>query len=262
MVKNYVCFNAKIIPQKYPSKCYLCKFGISSVINLHMHYKVIISTRFLYPAVVLHKNNFSGVNKNFQLFCIYDKFTNSGNRDVKSQVLWDHLATMYNLEALDLEQGGPNFPNDEREFYLDGDYDDLKESKQEEMVKQEEKKTVVSKGRETPKKEIVKKEREPGRGSKERRDSNSSKDSGRSSTNSKKETRREAEKTRAAGKTRTSTSSPAVRDEAKGAKGKVEETPRSAKRPTRGSLKPDDLSSNGKASPVTVNTPPPKRRRI
>lgn len=232
------------------------------VLSLHISIICIINnfhTRSLQSYIRI---NFLGVNKNFQLFCIYDKFTGSGNRDVKSQVLWDHLSTMYNLKALDLEQGGPNFPNDEREFYLDGDYDDLKESKQEETIKQEEKKVLVSKGRETPKKEIIKKERELGRGSKERRDSNSSKDSGRSSSNSKKETRREAEKAKAVVKTRTSASSPAIRDEAKGAKGKVEEAPRPAKRSTRGSLKPDDSSSNGKASPVTVNTPPLKRRRI
>lgn len=209
---------------------------------------------------------FSGVNKHFQLFFIYDKFTNNGNRDVKSQVLWDHLGTMYNLEALELEQGGPNFPNDEREFYLDNDYDNLKETKQEAVAKQEEKK-APPKGRETPKKEIVKKEKEElkltVRGSKERRDSNSSKDSGRSSVNSKKESKKEMEKVKPAAKTRVSTNSPVVKDETKSAaKSKAEDTPRPTKRPTRGSLKPDDSSSNGKASPVTVNTPPAKRRRI
>lgn len=45
-------------------------------------------------------------------------------------------------------------------------------------------------------------------------------------------------------------------------KSKNEETPRANKRPTRGSLKPDDSGSNGKASPVTVTPSGVKRRRL
>lgn len=41
-----------------------------------------------------------------------------------------------------------------------------------------------------------------------------------------------------------------------------EETPRANKRPTRGSTKPDDNNSNGKASPVTVASGSIKRRRL
>lgn len=52
-----------------------------------------------------------------------------------------------------------------------------------------------------------------------------------------------------------------MKDESK-PKPKNEETPRTNKRPTRGSLKPDDNGSNGKASPVTVTPGNLKRRRL
>jgi MRG-binding protein len=41
-----------------------------------------------------------GVNKYFQMACIYEKFRNSVNKDITSKVIWDHLDTMYDMQAL------------------------------------------------------------------------------------------------------------------------------------------------------------------
>lgn len=43
---------------------------------------------------------FLGVNKYFQMACILEKFRNSVNRDITSKVIWDHLDTMYDMQAL------------------------------------------------------------------------------------------------------------------------------------------------------------------
>jgi len=43
---------------------------------------------------------FLGVNKYFQMACIYEKFRNSVNKDITSKVIWDHLDTMYDMQAL------------------------------------------------------------------------------------------------------------------------------------------------------------------
>lgn len=51
------------------------------------------------------------------------------------------------------------------------------------------------------------------------------------------------------------------REENKTPRGKSEEAIKAIKRPTRGSLKPED-NSNGKASPLTVTPTGNKRRRI
>ena len=44
--------------------------------------------------------SFLGVNKYFQMACIYEKFRNSVNKDITSKVIWDHLDTMYDMQAL------------------------------------------------------------------------------------------------------------------------------------------------------------------
>jgi hypothetical protein len=43
---------------------------------------------------------FLGVNKYFQMACILEKFRNSVNKDITSKVIWDHLDTMYDMQAL------------------------------------------------------------------------------------------------------------------------------------------------------------------
>jgi hypothetical protein len=44
--------------------------------------------------------SFSGVNKYFHMACILEKFRNSINKDITSKVIWDHLDTMYDMQAL------------------------------------------------------------------------------------------------------------------------------------------------------------------
>lgn len=187
------------------------------------------------------------------MFLIYDKFTERLEKEVLSKLIWNRLETMYNLEALDENESIP-FPNDESDFDLpDLDFSTLKE------LKIEEKKNV-QKGRETPKntKDCNKKDKTPNLITKDvqRRDSKDSKP-----TNSaKKETKKDAERPRAS---KGRTSSISKEEVSKTVKTKNEETVRSNKRPTRGSLKSDDSNSSGKASPVTVtNTSAPKRRRV
>ncbi|KAL3287696.1 hypothetical protein HHI36_002162 [Cryptolaemus montrouzieri] len=217
----------------------------------------------LLDAMVGHKP--VGVNKYFQMAFICEKFNNNINKDVDPEKIWAHLETMYNLEALDENESIP-FPNGEKEFALpEDDFASL-------ITKKEEERKSLQKGRDTPKltkepKKEVKEEKTPGRNLKDtpRRDSNSSskdskeRESPRSSVPTKKDIKKEPEKAKAITKNRNSNSS--SKDETKPTKPKMEDTPKTAKRPLRGSLKAEDGSSSGKSSPV--NTPSSvKRRRI
>jgi len=199
-----------------------------------------------------------GINKSFQMFFIYDKFIERVEKEILSELIWAQLETMYNLEALDESESIP-FPNEESDFELpDTDFAALKEMKVEEIPKN------IQKGRETPKnmKEIVKRDdKTPNRNTKEvqRRDS---KDSKSSTSSVKKEEKKEPQKQTKPIKGRTSSIS-SKEDLPKAPKIKNEESGRAVKRPTRGSLKPEDGNISGKASPVTVQPPVAfKRRRI
>lgn len=188
---------------------------------------------------------------------IVDKFTDTINKDINPQKIWSHLETMYNLEALDESESIP-FPNTEKDFVLpESDFGNLLTKKDEDKTS----KTQPQKGRETPKnmKEIKKEDKAtPIKKEAQRRDSKDSKDS--KTPVAKKELKKEPEKTKPAVKGRNSVSTP--KDDAKSGKNKSDETPKQTKRPTRGSLKPnDDSGSSGKSSPITV-TPTVKRRRI
>lgn len=184
---------------------------------------------------------------------ICDKLSDNLQRDIPSNNVWTHLETMYNLEALDEGESLP-FPNDEKDFALpDAEYNILKLKKDE---KTEEKK--VQKGKETPKVKEIKKEEKMTRGSNangskevQRRDSKDSKDNG---------TIESVQKHFIDCFVAVKRLSISNKDETKG-KNLKEETPRANKRPTRGSLKPED-NSNGKASPITVTPTTAKRRRL
>ncbi|KAJ8925572.1 hypothetical protein NQ315_009412 [Exocentrus adspersus] len=198
-----------------------------------------------------------GVNKYFQMAFICDKFTESLHKDIDPGKIWAHLETMYNLEVLDESESIP-FPNTEREFNLpDSDFGNLISKKEEEKTK-----VQAQKGdKETPKpvKESKKEEKTPVRNQKERRDSKEGKDN-KTPNVPKKEIKKEPEKTKGPGKGRNSNATP--KDDSK-SKNKNEETPKPTKRPTRGSLKPnDDSGSSGKSSPITVTPTSTKRRRI
>ncbi|KAJ3647732.1 hypothetical protein Zmor_019594 [Zophobas morio] len=187
-----------------------------------------------------------GVNKYFQMAFICDKFAENFQKEVSSDRVWAHLETMYNLEALDESESIP-FPNSEKEFALpESEFGAL-------LAKKDEDKKSLQKGRETPKKEVKKEEKTLVRKEVPRRDSKDSKE--KAPTSAKKELKKEPEKSKSKGKS--SNSTPKEENKAK-----KDDTPKPAKRPTRGSLKPDDSSSSGKSSPVTVTPPAAKRRRI
>ncbi|XP_044746333.1 MRG/MORF4L-binding protein-like [Coccinella septempunctata] len=216
----------------------------------------------LLDAMVGHKP--VGVNKYFQMAFICEKFNNNINKDVDPDKIWAHLGTMYNLEALDENESIP-FPNSEKEFALpDDDFASL-------ISKKEEERKSLQKGRDTPKliketKKELKEEKMPARNLKDtpRRDSSSSnketrdRESPRSSVSAKKEVKKETEKSKSSTKNRSSNS--VSRDDHK--KNKIDETPKTSKRPLRGSLKAEDGSSNGKSSPVPTTPGSVKRRRI
>lgn len=172
---------------------------------------------------------------------IWDKFTESLNKNIQSEKIWEHLETMYNLEALDESESLP-FPNDEKEFYLpEAEFGALLSRKEE---KTDEKKQM-QKGRETPKnvKEIKKEEKVlPIKTPKEDKD--------RATPTLRKEVKKEPEKAKIA-KGRNSTGS-----------GKEESNKPAVRRPTRNNQKAEDSGGSGKGSPVTVTPSAPKRRRI
>ncbi|XP_076840575.1 MRG/MORF4L-binding protein isoform X2 [Brachyhypopomus gauderio] len=81
----------------------------------------------LFHAMLGHKP--VGVNRHFHMICIRDKFSQNIGRQVSSKVIWDHLATMYDMQALHESEILP-FPNSEKSFVLPEDIiQDVKEGK-------------------------------------------------------------------------------------------------------------------------------------
>ncbi|XP_060528516.1 MRG/MORF4L-binding protein isoform X2 [Cylas formicarius] len=177
---------------------------------------------------------------------ICDNFSNSLHKDVDSQKIWDHLETMYNLEALDESELLP-FPNSEKEFSLpEIDFGSL-------VIKKDE----WSSNSDSPK--LLRKEDKMSmkniKDNLFHRDNKEGKDNNKQPTG-KREVKKESEKSNKAVKGRNSLST--AKEEKSKSK---EESAKPVKRPTRGSLKPsDDSGSNGKSSPINVSNV--KRRRI
>ncbi|KPP58350.1 MRG/MORF4L-binding protein-like [Scleropages formosus] len=69
----------------------------------------------LFHAMLGHKP--VGVNRHFHMICIRDKFSQNIGRQVSSKVIWDHLGTMYDMQALHESEILP-FPNSEKAFVL------------------------------------------------------------------------------------------------------------------------------------------------
>ncbi|XP_043946316.1 MRG/MORF4L-binding protein isoform X2 [Protopterus annectens] len=69
----------------------------------------------LFHAMLGHKP--VGVNRHFHMICIRDKFSQNIGRQVSSKVIWDHLGTMYDMQALHESEILP-FPNLEKNFNL------------------------------------------------------------------------------------------------------------------------------------------------
>lgn len=81
----------------------------------------------LFHAMLGHKP--VGVNRHFHMICIRDKFSQNIGRQVSSKVIWDHLSTMYDMQALHESEILP-FPNSEKTFVLPEDIiQDVKEGK-------------------------------------------------------------------------------------------------------------------------------------
>ncbi|KAM6977339.1 MRG/MORF4L-binding protein [Aplochiton taeniatus] len=81
----------------------------------------------LFHAMLGHKP--VGVNRHFHMICIRDKFSQNIGRQVSSRVIWDHLGTMYDMQALHESEILP-FPNPEKSFTLPDDMiQDVKEGK-------------------------------------------------------------------------------------------------------------------------------------
>ncbi|XP_078507757.1 MRG/MORF4L-binding protein [Lissotriton helveticus] len=91
----------------------------------------------LFHAMLGHKP--VGVNRHFHMICIRDKFSQNIGRQIPSKVIWDHLGTMYDMQALHESEILP-FPNSEKNFILPEEIiHELKEGKvaSEEEVKEE-----------------------------------------------------------------------------------------------------------------------------
>lgn len=81
----------------------------------------------LFHAMLGHKP--VGVNRHFHMICIRDKFSQNIGRQVSSSVIWDHLGSMYDMQALHESEILP-FPNSEKSFSLPDDLiQDVKEGK-------------------------------------------------------------------------------------------------------------------------------------
>lgn len=77
----------------------------------------------LFHAMRGHKP--AGVNKHFQMLFIHEKINSSSSRKIAAKDIWDHLNSMYDLQALNESEIIP-FPNKEVEFELSGeDFKDI-----------------------------------------------------------------------------------------------------------------------------------------
>ncbi|KAF8770947.1 uncharacterized protein LOC129989382 [Argiope bruennichi] len=69
-----------------------------------------------------------GVNRYFAMLGIHHKFSNFLDREISSKVIWDHLDSMYDMPALHESEIIP-FPNEEVDFELSEDFNDLVKEK-------------------------------------------------------------------------------------------------------------------------------------
>nr|XP_020470687.1 MRG/MORF4L-binding protein isoform X1 [Monopterus albus] len=99
----------------------------------------------LFHAMIGHKP--VGVNRHFHMICIRDKFSQNIGRQVSASVIWDHLGTMYDMQALHESEILP-FPNTEKSFSLPEDI--IQEVKEGKLVSEEETKEEFKMEREPP----------------------------------------------------------------------------------------------------------------
>ncbi|XP_061549915.1 MRG/MORF4L-binding protein [Phycodurus eques] len=99
----------------------------------------------LFHAMIGHKP--VGVNRHFHMICIRDKFSQNIGRQISSSVIWDHLGSMYDMQALHESEILP-FPNSEKSFFLPDDI--IQEVKEGKMCSEEEPKEELELERELP----------------------------------------------------------------------------------------------------------------
>ncbi|KAG7300974.1 hypothetical protein JYU34_015334 [Plutella xylostella] len=86
----------------------------------------------LFYAMVNHKP--VGINRHFQMACIWEKLSNSINKEISTQDIWKHLESMYDLQMLYDTEPIP-FPNDEVAFSLpEGEFGPLIKQKCKEAI--------------------------------------------------------------------------------------------------------------------------------
>ncbi|XP_034027773.1 MRG/MORF4L-binding protein isoform X2 [Thalassophryne amazonica] len=99
----------------------------------------------LFHAMIGHKP--VGVNRHFHMICIRDKFSQNIGRQVSSAVIWDHLGTMYDMQALHESEILP-FPNTEKSFSLPDDI--IQEVKEGKLASEDDSKDDFRMDREPP----------------------------------------------------------------------------------------------------------------
>ena len=66
-----------------------------------------------------------GIDRNFQMILINASFNEMVHKQVPSSVLWEHLESMYDMEALNDNHSPASSIVDEKDFALPSDFDDL-----------------------------------------------------------------------------------------------------------------------------------------
>ncbi|XP_023652548.1 MRG/MORF4L-binding protein-like isoform X1 [Paramormyrops kingsleyae] len=99
----------------------------------------------LFHAMLGHKP--VGVNRHFHMICIREKFSQNIGRQVSSKVIWDHLGTMYDMQALDESEILP-FPNSEKCFVLPEEI--IQEVKEGKLELEQESKEDMKEERDSP----------------------------------------------------------------------------------------------------------------
>lgn len=85
-----------------------------------------------------------GINKHFYMARICERMSNALKRDISPDIIWAHLKTWYNLDALDQMERLP-FAEEQVEFTLpDSEYSTLMNKK---LAETEEKKPIESVGK-------------------------------------------------------------------------------------------------------------------
>ncbi|XP_012551058.2 MRG/MORF4L-binding protein isoform X3 [Bombyx mandarina] len=90
----------------------------------------------LFYAMANHKP--VGINKHFQMACIWEKLSNSVTKEISTQDIWKHLGSLYDFTMLDEAEPIP-FPNHEITFCLpENEFGALMKQKSKEVLVSEE----------------------------------------------------------------------------------------------------------------------------